>query len=755
MAYDPATGQVVLVAGYMYCGCLAQTWIWQGGWRVAPQPRAPLEGGLSGSTFVYDAATRQLVLFDSQALVNGRAQPMGATWTWDGRRWTQAPGRQPDPADAGAAYMVYDSARRQVVLFESVTHADPATHQTTYRGETWTWDGRTWALRPGAGPGYRSQPSIAYDDASGQVVLVGGDSIDNQAGSYGRQTWIWKGSWSRAPMELPARRESVLIYDPATRQLLLFGGAGANGLYLGDTWTWNGRAWTQRRSGLGVGQGPAPRILASAAYDPATRQVVVFGGKNVNGLLSDTWAWTPSPTSTGAFWQRIGGAHPTPRTGAALAYSGLAKGMVLFGGDGIDSAAAGSGGGYTSGETWTLGPHGWAQRSGPGDLVDAKMAYDAATGQVLMTGLFDPSFSPPCAGPPACGNSAKSTSVSWMQTWAWNGARWSPQPGLEPPARTNMSLAYDPATKQLVLFGGAIGSGNAARPAGDTWTWSPRGWSRASTAGPSPRENANVVYDAATRQLVLFGGDTWQTTDYTSTQGVLTTLSDTWTWNGTSWTCRAGCSGPDTGPGPRVAASLAYYPPGRQLVLFGGRPLCHNLDCGEGITLGDTWTWSGSSWTQRGQLSLTGPAARSDANLVYDPNSKRLVLHGGEGSFGGQGGTSGNLTLLGDTWAWDGATWRELASSGPKRMQANAFYHDASKELVLVGGYCDATSPTFGGVAEPISPLSGDTWVWNGQSWRLAGSATGAANVQSQLATYDPANGRAVLYGPGRQTWAW
>jgi hypothetical protein len=81
-----------------------------------------------------------------------------------------------------------------------------------------------------------------------------------------------------------------MAYDPATSQLILFGGRDSAGSYLGDTWTWIGSAWIQVPT-----TGPAARTQASMAYDPATSQLVLFGGGN-GSALGDTWSWGFGPS---------------------------------------------------------------------------------------------------------------------------------------------------------------------------------------------------------------------------------------------------------------------------------------------------------------------------------------------------------------------------------------------------------------------------------------------------------------------------
>ena len=64
-----------------------------------------------------------------------------------------------------------------------------------------------------------------------------------------RKAWTRTGgSWAKQQPALSpsARTGAGLVYDPATQQLLLFGGgATPTGPFNGDTRTWNGTTWTQ------------------------------------------------------------------------------------------------------------------------------------------------------------------------------------------------------------------------------------------------------------------------------------------------------------------------------------------------------------------------------------------------------------------------------------------------------------------------------------------------------------------------------
>jgi hypothetical protein len=115
--------------------------------------------------------------------------------------------------------------------------------------DTWTFDGSTWVqqLTGNAGPSYRSLAAMAYDPATKQTVLYGGFA---DQGTFG-DTWTWDGlSWTQQQPNTspPALDKAMLAFDDASHQLILFGGEG-NGpggpQYFNETWSWDGSTWTQ------------------------------------------------------------------------------------------------------------------------------------------------------------------------------------------------------------------------------------------------------------------------------------------------------------------------------------------------------------------------------------------------------------------------------------------------------------------------------------------------------------------------------
>ena len=116
--------------------------------------------------------------------------------------------------------------------------------------------------RRGAGSGRRS-PTTRHE-----LVLFGG----RRPGTIFRDTWTRTGTtWAlHNPTRSPsARTGASMVFDPATNQLLLFGGSATTGTgFSNQTWTWNGSNWTQ----LHPATSPPGREDQQMAYDAATRR---------------------------------------------------------------------------------------------------------------------------------------------------------------------------------------------------------------------------------------------------------------------------------------------------------------------------------------------------------------------------------------------------------------------------------------------------------------------------------------------------
>lgn len=104
-------------------------------------------------------------------------------------------------------------------------------------------------------------------------------------------------------------------------------------------------------------------------------------------------------------------------------------------------------------------------------------------------------------------------------------------------------------------------------------------------------------------------------------------------------------------------------------VLFGGTTI-------NGISLGDTWEWTGATWIQALEF---GPLPRLGAAMSFD-GTKNIL-------FGGTFSLTGPQNRLGDTWSWDGRFWTQRQDIGPaSRLNCAMAFDSTRKKTVLFGG---------------------------------------------------------------------
>jgi len=261
----------------------------------------------SGHGIAYDSARAVTVLFGGYGPPTG----FGDTWEWDGRTWAQVATTGPSPRDNLA--ISYDSRRGVTVLFGGFGRSP----SVGVLSDTWEWDGTIWTRRATTGPPPRQANGLTYDARRGVTVLFGGMSASAPLGD----TWEWDGTtWTLvAPTGPSARGFPGMAYDSARGVSVLFGGA-VNVNAFGDTWEWDGGTWTQ----VAV-TGPSPRRPHSMVYDSARGVSVLFGGWAAGIFLGDTWEWDSST------WAGVATTGPSPRT-TQLAYDSVRGVTVLAGG---------------------------------------------------------------------------------------------------------------------------------------------------------------------------------------------------------------------------------------------------------------------------------------------------------------------------------------------------------------------------------------------------------------------------------------
>jgi hypothetical protein len=248
------------------------------------------------------------------------------------------------------------------------------------------------------------------------------------------------------------------------------------------------------------------------------------------------------------------------------------------------------------------------------------------------------------------------------ETWQWDTAIWGIDNSTHSPsARAFSSIAYFGALSYLkipknlnvsVLFGGVGPNGYL----GDTWQWvgspfggaSPEGtgeWKELHpTTSPSARANASMTYDAASNEIVLFGGQ--------NSSGY---LGDTWVFQDVSGVGQWSEIFPTVSPSARGGAAMVYDSEDKYIVLFGGR--------NSGGVLGDTWKFSDGVWTEL--TPTNSPPARYGADIIDCPDVPGSVTMGFElERVMLVGGTNGSA-FFGDTWTFLAGNWTLVTAHTP------------------------------------------------------------------------------------------
>lgn len=208
----------------------------------------------------------------------------------------------------------------------------------------------------------------------------------------------------------------------------------------------------------------------------------------------------------------------------------------------------------------------------------------------------------------------------------------------QPAGRACLAAAYADHLRGTVVFGGARACGVDVLADDTLWLWNSQGWTSLGAGGPSPREDALMVYVPSRQSLLLYGG---------RRSGRV--FTDTWEWVNGRWREIA----TTTNPGELQHASAAYDEKRERMVIFGGA-------IGRGFQAA-TWELAmDGNWKRATPGS--SPPARIGHSMAFDVASASLLLYGGFAA-------SGPFT---DLWRWNGTEWIDEKISGPTTTEGAA-----------------------------------------------------------------------------------
>lgn len=363
-AWDPALDGIVVLS-YSATGAGSMLLYQNGSFRAIDATTLPpmnFGGGL-----VYDVGDGYLVLFGgfdhSGALVNW-------TWIYAGTTWTElSPGTSPPTLTDFA--MAYDPALSEVVLFGGSSGSNPF-------NTTWLFRAGDWSPGPALPSAAFSGTGLAYDAATGAMILVGGL---NANGQYTNATWQLTGSgW--APVETGSGSDlSAGLYDlvpspTGTGLLAISTSVLGIPLVAGESWLYESGTWTNVTSEVGRS---ALEGGVAVATDPVDNTTLLLGGF-INTI-------SPNPIEYPIIWALRAPLHLAGRTDPSGAVVSVDRPIDLI------AQTSGGVGGYQY--NWTSVPAGCApapisgNRSNPAELVCEEGKVGNYTATVSVSDLAD------------------------------------------------------------------------------------------------------------------------------------------------------------------------------------------------------------------------------------------------------------------------------------------------------------------------------------------------------------------------------
>jgi uncharacterized repeat protein (TIGR01451 family) len=214
-----------------------------------------------------------------------------------------------------------------------------------------------WTQLATSGADNREGHAVVYDSANNRMIVFGGQNgfntylfdpqvrvLTNADGTgVGTPTWTTLAPSGTPPSD---RESSAVAYDAANNRLIVFGGAtltccAAVTANYNDVWvltnangTGGTPAWTQLAP---LGTPPAARFGSSAAYDPNSNTLIVFGGASridpaPTTNYNDVWILIHANGIGGTpHWYQLSpsGGPPGKRSSASAGYNPASNTMAI------------------------------------------------------------------------------------------------------------------------------------------------------------------------------------------------------------------------------------------------------------------------------------------------------------------------------------------------------------------------------------------------------------------------------------------
>ena len=248
MAYAASVDRVIAFGGDSSGAVVNQTWSYDlngNTWtriqsRNAPSPR-------SSATMVYVPSIDRVILFGG----GGGNTPLNDLWAYDpkAKAWTQLHPKGVPPVARYFHSAVYVSSTDKVMIYGGAGEGMQLEDIWEYDPHANSWTPYTHMA---TFPSPRMGQAMAYAASIDRVIVFGGNDGENDL----NDTWAFdpkKGAWKElhpAGDSPPGRFRPAMAYSQASGEVILFGGeqlSNNDGLRFNDTWRYDPKAnrWTK------------------------------------------------------------------------------------------------------------------------------------------------------------------------------------------------------------------------------------------------------------------------------------------------------------------------------------------------------------------------------------------------------------------------------------------------------------------------------------------------------------------------------
>ncbi len=302
-----------------------------------------------------------------------------------------------------------------------------------------------------------------------------------------------------------------------------------------------------------------------------------------------------------------------------------------------------------------------------------------------------------------------------------------------PAGRGYHAMAYDAESRRVILYGGQ--TGNIAEhseifTSSETWAFdlARNRWQKMEPESHPPAMSAHAMaYDSESDRVILHGGGGIFDGIFEMERLEDYVLNQTWAYDFNNDIWMKMSDGP-----PRLGHRLAYDGESDRIIMFSGA--CFRGDRFQDVQ--ETWVYDFNSdrWTE--MKPARSPAARHYYGLAYDTESDRVILWGG---------FIGKDVLDPNIWTYDfnTNTWLEhtntrlelIPESGPDSRWYQAMAYDETSDRIIVYGGADEGSD--------------EMWAYgfSDNTWTKLRPTINPGKISRMPMVYVPDAGKLVLFG--------